>query len=70
MPTSGTWKAPYPGRSAVGHYESLSSADGRLARVVPPFSVQSRQRDVKVAAPPKCGSTRARSAPGPTTFRR
>lgn len=62
MPTSGTWKVPF--RGTFGPYTS----EGR--RMVPPFSVQSLQKDTTVTPPPNDKkATRQRSA-GVSTFRR
>jgi hypothetical protein len=60
MPTAGTWKAPFKGK--FGAY------DGDCQRLVPAFSVQSRQRNTSVTPPPPCSAFRPRPAPR-TTFR-
>jgi hypothetical protein len=85
MPTSGTWKVPFRGK--FGAYDCGGGGGGQgqrpgdevgvvlARRVVPPFSVQSRQKDTRVAQPPKCHATRRRNVfagggDGATAFRR
>ena len=71
MPTSGTWKVPFRGKFSA--YD-LSEADvgGGLGarRVVPPFSVQSIQRNTVVRDPPRSSATRERHSGADTNFRR
>ncbi|XP_059083564.1 parkin coregulated gene protein homolog [Tigriopus californicus] len=55
MPTSGTWKLPFKGKFSA--YDAASAC-----RVVPPFSVQSLQRNTVVYDPPRCFSTKDRLA--------
>jgi hypothetical protein len=61
MPNCGTWKVPFRGK--FGPYN-----EGR--RIVPPFSVQSLQKDTVVEQPPKCNAARERKSIAATTFRR
>lgn len=55
MPTSGTWKLPFKGKFSA--YDAASAC-----RVVPPFSVQSLQKNTVVYDPPRCFSTKDRLA--------
>ena len=79
MPTSGTWKVPYRGKfgaydlthAGATSADSPSHATSLVARrVVPPFSVQSIQRNTRVRSPPRSNATKERPANGETNFRR
>ncbi len=79
MPTSGTWKVPFRGKFGAYDYAGDNSQQQQqhhdspvvlARRLVPPFSVQSLQRDTRVRDPPRCHATRARVDGQPTAFRR
>ena len=74
MPTSCTWKVPFRGK--FGAYDLTDVGGGAVnmgdgaRRVVPPFSVQSIQRNTIVRQPPRNSATKERPPNGETNFRR
>jgi len=60
MPTSGSWRVPFKGK--------FTPYDGNNQRLVPAFSVSSRQRNTVVSPPPPCEAFKPRP-PERSTFR-
>jgi len=60
MPTAGSWKVPFKGK--------FSPYDTEGNRMVPAFSISSRQRNTTVSPPPACSAYKPRP-PAHSTFR-